>query len=100
MTRLKLIGDAYIAASGLSEKRTVSAEDHVKNAICVVQFALDVVQKLDDFNDANGTDIRVRIGIHTGQVKTALVGRHKSFEIYGGVTSHAMQMDASFLPVD
>lgn len=97
VTRIKLIGDAYIAVAGLPTASGVTIEpaDH---AVSCVKFAVEVLEQLAQFNRINHEDIHIRIGVHTGPLVTAVLGKSKSFEMYGEALERAVKMEETSAP--
>jgi class 3 adenylate cyclase len=68
--RIKTIGDAYMAVSGLPEENP----DHAQNA---ARAALRMRRYIDRRNSAHSEPWRCRIGIHSGPVVGSIVGIQK-----------------------
>ncbi|MBT4426775.1 MAG: adenylate/guanylate cyclase domain-containing protein, partial [Rhodospirillaceae bacterium] len=68
--RIKTIGDAYMAVSGMPEETA----DHAQN---IAKVALRVKRYLEKRNAANPQDWRCRIGINTGPIIGSIVGVQK-----------------------
>ena len=92
LEKIKTIGDAYMAASGLPESR----KDH---AVALVGFALDMLELLDQYNEINGTDLKLRIGIHCGPLTAGVIGSQKfSYDIWGDTVNVASRMESTGEP--
>jgi class 3 adenylate cyclase len=88
-TKIKTIGDAYMAVFGAP----VRIEDH---ALCAVRTAIELVDYLDDFNRENDPPFQVRIGIHTGSVMAGVVGRDRmQFDVFGDNVNIASRFESS-----
>jgi class 3 adenylate cyclase len=82
--KIKTIGDAYMAASGVLEKRN----DH---AIAISGFALDL---LDWMKSIDGFEIR--IGINSGSVVAGLIGKDRFvYDLWGDVVNIASRMEST-----
>jgi len=88
LEKIKTIGDAYMAASGLP----VPVADH---AIRVAHMALDMIEEMERFNEHNGYELKVRIGINTGAVVAGVIGRRKFlYDLWGDVVNTASRMES------
>ncbi len=92
LEKLKTIGDAYMAASGLPQ----ITDDHAER---VVRAAL----KMQDFIKSNRALFRVkwqmRAGVHTGNVVAGVVGSKKfTYDIWGDTVNIASRMESSGVP--
>ena len=84
--KIKTLGDAYMAACGLSTPRL----DHRARAIA---FAEEINSILNRFNEAKGTQLRVQVGLATGEVDAGIVGRRRFvYEILGECVVEARQL--------
>jgi class 3 adenylate cyclase len=91
--KIKTMGDAYMAATGLPEPRP----DHAK---IIAQFGLGMLEILRQISDADeGSPVQMRIGIHTGPVIAGVIGHHKfSYDVWGDTVNVASRLEASSLP--
>jgi adenylate cyclase len=89
------VGDAYICASGLSDKNA-SPSDMVKAALQIQDFLLHLKaermsQGLPYFD--------ARVGIHTGPVVAGVVGEKKfAYDIWGDTVNIAARMEEACDP--
>lgn len=75
--KIKTIGDAYMASSGCP----VAAKDHT---VRIAHFAIQLLSLMESFNKTFKTDLKIRIGIHTGPVIGGVIsGKRISFDIWG-----------------
>ncbi|WP_170984640.1 adenylate/guanylate cyclase domain-containing protein [Rhodoligotrophos defluvii] len=90
--KIKTIGDAYMAATGLPSPRA----DHVE---VMAEFALGALDVLGSINRDGGTDYRIRIGIHTGPVVAGIIGRHKFiYDVWGDTVNIASRLESHGAP--
>ena len=86
--KIKTIGDAYLAVSGLPTPDPEHAENIVRAAIEINAFMQDRVAKL-----GNST-FEIRIGIHSGSVAAGIVGVKKfAYDIWGDTVNTAARME-------
>lgn len=84
--KIKTVGDAYLAACGLSTPRL----DHRQRAAA---FALDMQNILRRFNEAKGLALSICIGIADGEVDAGIIGRRRFvYEILGECVSEARRL--------
>ncbi|MCJ8154742.1 hypothetical protein MKJ01_13305 [Chryseobacterium sp. SSA4.19] len=92
LEKIKTIGDAYLAVSGLP----VSNERHAKNAVSAGLEILSYIQQRK-LNTPNALDIR--IGIHSGPVIAGIVGVKKfAYDIWGDTVNTAARMEQNSAP--
>eukprot|EP00127_Corallochytrium_limacisporum_P006748 Clim_evm18s235 gene=Clim_evmTU18s235 len=90
--RMELIGDAYMATSGVPD-RNVSPEEQ---ALRVCSFAVEVLQSVAQVLP----DIQLRIGIHAGPCVAGLLGDVKKprFTVIGDAVNIASRMESTSEP--
>jgi len=90
--KIKTIGDAYMAVSGL-EKGT---QNHAENAI---RMALGIKKELILFNDKNKFDLDIRIGINSGPVIGGVIGDDRFiYDLWGDAVNVASRMESTGIP--
>ena len=88
-TKIKTIGDAYMAVFGAPRKY----EDH---ALMAVKTGLETLRLVDLFNRHYEQKIGVRIGIHTGSVMAGVIGKDRmQFDIFGDNVNIASRFESS-----
>ena len=93
--KIKTVGDAYICASGLSDKNA-SPTDMVKAALQIQDFLLHL--KAERMNQGLPC-FEARIGIHTGPVVAGVVGEKKfAYDIWGDTVNTAARMEEACSP--
>lgn len=93
--KIKTIGDAYMAASGLSVRKTLPTN--------LIKAALEMQEFLDEVKQerrAKGLPFfEARIGLHTGPVVAGVVGVKKfAYDIWGDTVNIAARMEANCEP--
>jgi guanylate cyclase len=85
--KIKTLGDAWLAASGLPEARP----DHVAAALDVALAVREAVPG----HWIGGRPVRVRIGVATGPVVAGVIGRTKpSYDLWGDTVNQASRLQA------
>ena len=90
--KIKTIGDAYMCASGLTNKRTMP--------INIIKAALEMQEFLEDYKKERMVKglpfFEARIGVHTGPVVAGVVGVKKfAYDIWGDTVNIAARMEAN-----
>jgi adenylate cyclase len=92
--RIKTIGDAYMAVSGVPEANP----DHAAN---IAKVALLLLRYLERRNRSRAESWRCRIGIHTGPVIGSIVGVQKYvYDIFGPAVNMACRLEALSAPME
>ncbi len=86
--KIKTIGDAYLAASGL----TGDQEDHAEAA---TDFALEIRDILVSSKAAGTQPWRMRVGLHSGGLTAGVIGKHKfAYDIWGDTVNIASRIQS------
>ncbi len=80
LEKIKTIGDAYMVVGGMPLVR----EDHTE---AVADMALEIQAKLEGLNRKIGSNIRVRCGMHRGEVIAGVMVYISLPMIYGAIPS-------------
>ncbi|MBX3734922.1 MAG: response regulator [Verrucomicrobiae bacterium] len=92
LEKIKTIGDSYMLAGGIP----VSREDHAQ---AVADAALEMIDALDRLNAANGTDLKIRVGMNTGPIVAGVIGKRKfTYDLWGDTVNVASRMESSGVP--
>ncbi len=90
--KIKTIGDAYMCASGLVNRKTIPFK--------IVKAALEMQEFLEDYKKEKIKKgepyFEARVGVHTGPVVAGVVGVNKfAYDIWGETVNIAARMEAN-----
>ncbi|RYD93469.1 MAG: adenylate/guanylate cyclase domain-containing protein, partial [Sphingobacteriales bacterium] len=92
LEKIKTIGDAYLAVSGLPVKNEAHAQNAVAAALDILAFVVARKKEVP-----YGLDIR--IGIHSGSLIAGIVGVKKfAYDIWGDTVNTAARMEQNSAP--
>ncbi len=91
--KIKTIGDAYMAASGIP----VPSEDSVQNTIlAALEMESFITNRVAQKQAKKETAFEMRIGIHTGSIVAGIVGVKKfQYDIWGDTVNTASRMQSN-----
>ena len=94
--KIKTIGDAYMCAGGLGKDSKNTAIDTLEAAKEFLAFNISIEEEmLEKYKHA----FYFRIGIHTGNVVSGVVGLKKySYDIWGDAVNIAARMEQNSIP--
>lgn len=91
--RIKTIGDAYFAVSGIP----TPASDHAER---MVKAAIDMIAWLKERNKTAAVRWEMRVGIHSGCAIAGIVGLEKYvYDVFGDSVNTAKRMESSSEPM-
>lgn len=91
--RIKTIGDAYLAVCGMPERH----ENHAEN---MAKAALEIRQFLNERNEQNPIQWKIRIGLHSGKVVGGVVGVKKYiYDVFGDTINTTSRMESNSEPM-
>ncbi len=89
LEKIKTIGDAYMAAGGISLLR----EDHAEAS---AELALAMQEEIGQLNLLYNTAVNLRIGICTGPVVAGVIGRKRfAYDLWGETVNLACRMEST-----
>ncbi len=91
--RIKTIGDAYFAVSGIPEPNS-------EHAVNMVNSGLAFIQYLHTRNESHEQQWEIRVGIHTGDVVGGIVGTKKYlYDVFGDAVNMASRIEGATKPM-
>ncbi|MEI1280433.1 adenylate/guanylate cyclase domain-containing protein [Leptospira venezuelensis] len=92
MEKIKTIGDAYMAVSGIP----IWNEDHARRAM---EMAIEMQKFVKTLHDPSGRPLRMRIGIHSGPVVAGVIGKKKfAYDLWGDAVNTASRLESHGVP--
>jgi len=98
MTKIKCIGDCYMAAGGVFSEINQPSK-HAKESL---DFSLDCISTLHRINQEMNENLKIRIGVNSGgPIVGGVLGVGKpTFEILGSTINMAQQMEHHGIPMN
>ena len=88
MKKIKTLGNSYLAVCGVP----TPCADHAARA---ADLALDMIEGLDRFDQRTGSRLQLRVGIHSGDLVAAVIGRRLFvYDVWGEAVNTAARMES------
>ena len=92
--KIKTIGDAYMAAAGLT------LESQNNGAEKMIRFAQGLLKDVCAFNESSPIKLQIRLGINSGALVAGVIGKTKFiYDIWGDTVNVASRMESTGLPM-
>ncbi len=92
--KIKTIGDAYMAATGLTQ------EGNNDGAAKMIRFARGLLEDVRTFNESSNAKLLIRLGINSGPLVAGVIGKTKFiYDIWGDTVNVASRMESTGIPM-
>ena len=88
LRKVKTLGNSYMAAAGVP----VPSDDHAAQA---TQLASEMLDAVENFNLRAGSSLQLRVGIASGSVVAAIIGKRQYvYDLWGDAVAIAARMES------
>jgi guanylate cyclase len=92
LEKIKTIGDAYMVASGVPDRRP----DHAQ---VLARLALEMLDCVSPGGEVGDLGLKLRVGINSGPVVAGVIGSRKfAYDLWGDTVNTASRMEAAGTP--
>ena len=92
--KIKTIGDAYMAVTGLTTEITN------EGALAMIHFAQGLLSDVHHFNEKSPVQVKIRIGINSGNLVAGVIGKTKFiYDVWGDTVNVASRMESTGEPM-
>ena len=92
--KIKTIGDAYMAVSGLTD------DFSNEGAIKMIHFARGLLEDVKKFNESSSRKVQIRVGLNSGNLVAGVIGKTKFiYDVWGDTVNVASRMESSGEPM-
>lgn len=90
--KIKTIGDAYMVAGGVPDRRP----GHVE---AIADLALEMIAEASHLLGPDGEPLQIRIGIHSGPLIAGVIGESRfGYDLWGNTVNTASRMESHGVP--